>query len=111
MSKYMSNVQSSSIILKLDGHMSNANTDPNYSKINETFQNLQKTEKSSELKWDNIHLEILDNKVCILKQDFLNIEYLQKNQKNEIFEEITENFETINENIENINKNNASNGT
>ncbi|CAG8647952.1 16389_t:CDS:2, partial [Gigaspora rosea] len=35
---------------------------PNYSKINETFQNLQKTEKSSELKWDNIHLEILDDK-------------------------------------------------
>ncbi|CAG8816929.1 20982_t:CDS:1, partial [Gigaspora rosea] len=34
----------------------------NYSKINVTFQNLQKTEKSSELKWDNIHLEILDDK-------------------------------------------------
>ncbi|CAG8786387.1 3389_t:CDS:1, partial [Gigaspora rosea] len=31
-------------------------------KIKETFQNLQKTEKSSELKWNNIHLEILDDK-------------------------------------------------
>ncbi|CAG8799246.1 18936_t:CDS:1, partial [Gigaspora rosea] len=55
--------------------------------------------KSSELKWDNIHLEILDDKVCISKQDFLNlvsnIKYLQKNQKDKIFEEITENFETI----------------
>ncbi|KAF0559894.1 hypothetical protein F8M41_004409 [Gigaspora margarita] len=70
-------------------------------------------QKSSELKWDNIHLEVLDNKVCIPKQDFLNlvsnIEYLQKNQKDEIFEEITENFETINENFENINENNTSN--
>ncbi|KAF0539731.1 hypothetical protein F8M41_006839 [Gigaspora margarita] len=45
---------------------------PNYSKINETFQNLQKTKKYSKLKWDNIHLEILDDKVCISKQDFLN---------------------------------------
>ncbi|RIB05534.1 hypothetical protein C2G38_2253762 [Gigaspora rosea] len=51
--------------------------------------------------------------ICIPKQDFLNlvsnIEYLQKNQKDEIFEEITENFETINENIENINENNTFN--
>ncbi|RIB16388.1 hypothetical protein C2G38_2190112 [Gigaspora rosea] len=39
----------------------------NYSKINETFQNLQKTEKSSESKWDNIHLEILDDKVSKLQ--------------------------------------------
>ncbi|RIB12761.1 hypothetical protein C2G38_2327883 [Gigaspora rosea] len=86
---------------------------PNYFKINKTFQNLQKTEKSSELKWNNIHLEILDDKVCIPKQDFLNlvsnIEYLQKNQKDEIFKEITESFETINENIENINENNSYN--
>jgi len=36
---------------------------------------------------------------------------LQKNQKDEIFEEITENFETINENTENINEINSSNGT
>ena len=88
---------------------------PNYSKINEAFQNLQKTEKSSELKWDHIHLEVLDDKICIPKQDFLNlvsnIEYLQENQKDEIFEEIIENTEAINEDIENINKNNISNGT
>ncbi|CAG8776952.1 13283_t:CDS:2, partial [Gigaspora rosea] len=85
----------------------------NYSKINKTFQNLQKTEKSSKLKCDNIHLEILDDKVCIPKQVFLNlvsnIKYLQKNQKNKIFEEITKNFETINENTETINENNSSN--
>ncbi|CAG8633412.1 8403_t:CDS:1, partial [Scutellospora calospora] len=64
----------------------------NYSKINEVFQNLQKTKKSSELKWDNIHFEILDDKIYIPKQDFLNlvsnIKYLQENQKDEIFEEI-----------------------
>ncbi|CAG8801173.1 3989_t:CDS:1, partial [Cetraspora pellucida] len=36
---------------------------PNYFKINETFQNLQKTEKSFKLKWNNIHLEILDDKI------------------------------------------------
>jgi hypothetical protein len=87
---------------------------PNYSKINEAFQNLQKTEKSSELKWDNIHLEILDDKICIPKQDFLNlvsnIEYLQENQKDELFEEIIEVPEAINENFENISENNTSNG-
>lgn len=87
---------------------------PNYFKINETFQNLQKTEKSSKLKWDNIHLEILDDKICIPKQDFLNlvsnIEYLQENQKDEIFEEIIEESEIINENFEIINENNESNG-
>ncbi|CAG8789521.1 14082_t:CDS:1, partial [Gigaspora rosea] len=38
-----------------------------------------------------------------------NIEYLQKNQKDEIFEEFIKNSGTINENIENINKNNTSN--
>ncbi|CAG8666087.1 6589_t:CDS:2, partial [Scutellospora calospora] len=85
----------------------------NYSKINEVFQNLQKTEKSSELKWDNIHLEILDDKIYIPKQDFLNlvsnIEYLQENQKDKIFEEIIEVSETINKNFENIDKNNISN--
>ncbi|CAG8762178.1 8110_t:CDS:2, partial [Cetraspora pellucida] len=62
---------------------------------------------------DNIHLEILDNKICISKQDFLNfvsnIEYLQENQKDEIFEEIIEKSEIINENFEIINKNNESN--
>ncbi|CAG8781899.1 2722_t:CDS:2, partial [Cetraspora pellucida] len=36
---------------------------PNYFKINKTFQNLQKTEKSFKLKWDNIYLEILDDKI------------------------------------------------
>ncbi|CAG8756621.1 7202_t:CDS:2, partial [Cetraspora pellucida] len=86
---------------------------PNYFKINETFQNLQKTEKSSKLKWDNIHLEILDDKICIPKQDFLNlvsnIKYLQENQKDEIFEEIIEESEIINENFEIINENNESN--
>ncbi|RIB30869.1 hypothetical protein C2G38_2237968 [Gigaspora rosea] len=54
-------------------------------KLMKLFKIYKKTEKSSELKWDNIHLEILDDKVCISKQDFLNlvsnIEYLQKNQK------------------------------
>ncbi|CAG8640336.1 331_t:CDS:2, partial [Dentiscutata heterogama] len=39
----------------------------------------------------------------------LNIEYLQKNQKDEIFEEIIEDSETINKNFKNINENNISN--
>ncbi|KAF0495080.1 hypothetical protein F8M41_021175 [Gigaspora margarita] len=64
---------------------------------------------------DHIHLEVLDDKICIPKQDFLrlvsNIEYLQENQKDEIFEEIIENIEAINEDIENINENNTSNST
>ncbi|KAF0386545.1 hypothetical protein F8M41_011372 [Gigaspora margarita] len=62
---------------------------------------------------DHIHLEVLDDKICIPKQDFLNlvsnIEYLQENQKDEIFEEIVENTKAINEDIENINENNISN--
>ncbi|KAF0407545.1 hypothetical protein F8M41_008760 [Gigaspora margarita] len=77
------------------------------------FKIYKKTEKSSELKWDHIHLKVLDDKICIPKQDFLNlvsnIEYLQENQKDEIFEEIIENTEAINEDIKNINENNISN--
>ncbi|KAF0523837.1 hypothetical protein F8M41_015373 [Gigaspora margarita] len=57
--------------------------------------------------------QVLDDKICIPKQDFLNlvsnIKYLQENQKDEIFEKIIENTEAINEDIENINENNTSN--
>ncbi|CAG8451143.1 1162_t:CDS:2 [Scutellospora calospora] len=77
----------------------------NNSTIKQNFQNLQ---KFSELKWDDIHLEILDDKVCIPKQDFLklvsNIEYLQENQKDEIIETINESSENI-QTFENIDKN------